>query len=73
LENLGDNMTINCAWESGKEIVTISATVSLGLYVLKQHTPWIDEDSFKAKKRQTAMVTGSEPNEWIFEQFKTCR
>jgi hypothetical protein len=43
-------MAINCAWESGEEIVKISATVSQSLYVLKQHTPWIDEESFKARK-----------------------
>ena len=44
LENLSDNEGINRAWENIKENIKTSAKESLGLYELKQHKPWFDEE-----------------------------
>jgi hypothetical protein len=44
LENLNDSEGINWAWENIKEIIKISAKESLGLYKLKQHEAWFDEE-----------------------------
>jgi hypothetical protein len=46
LENLRDDEDINRAWESMKGNIKTSASGSLGLYELKQHTctPWFDEE-----------------------------
>jgi len=43
LENLNDSEDLNRAWENIKENIT-SAKESLGLYDLKQHKPWFDEE-----------------------------
>jgi len=40
LENLNDDEDINSALENIKEIITISAKDSLGLYELKQQKSW---------------------------------
>jgi len=47
LENLGDAKDINRAWENIKENIKTSAKDSLGLYELKQHKPWFDEDCLR--------------------------
>jgi hypothetical protein len=47
LENLGDVKDINRAWENIKENIKTSAKDSLGLYELKQHKPWFDEDCLR--------------------------
>jgi hypothetical protein len=44
LENLNDSENINRAWENVKENIKISVKESLGLYELKQHKPWLDEE-----------------------------
>jgi len=44
LEKLSDNEDIGWAWENIKENNKISAKGSLGLYELKQHKPWFDEE-----------------------------
>ena len=44
LENLSDNKDINRAWENIKENIKTSAKESLGLYKVKQHKPWFDEE-----------------------------
>ena len=44
LENLNDSEDINRSWENIKENVKSSAKDSLGLYELKQHKPWFDEE-----------------------------
>ena len=48
-----DNEDINRYWENIKENIKISVKESLGLYELKQHKPWFDEeclDYFRSKK-----------------------
>jgi len=44
LGNLSDDVDINRAWENIKENIKTSAKESLGLYELKQHKPWLDEE-----------------------------
>ena len=44
LENLSDSEDISRAWENIKENIRISAKENLGLYELKQHKPWFDEE-----------------------------
>jgi len=44
LENLNDGEGINRAWENIKENTKTSAPESLGLYEMKQHKPWFDEE-----------------------------
>ena len=44
LENLSDRKDINRALENITENIKISAKESLGLYELKQHKPWFDEE-----------------------------
>jgi hypothetical protein len=44
LEKLSDCENINRAWENIKENIKTSAKESLGLYELKNHKPWFDEE-----------------------------
>jgi hypothetical protein len=44
LENLGEGKDVNKAWENIKENFKTSAKWSLGMYELKQHKPWFDEE-----------------------------
>ena len=44
LGDISDDEDINKAWENIKENIKTSAKESLGLYELKQHKPWFDEE-----------------------------
>jgi len=44
LENLNVDKDINRAWENILGNIKTSAKKSLGLYKLKQHKPWFDEE-----------------------------
>jgi benzoyl-CoA reductase/2-hydroxyglutaryl-CoA dehydratase subunit BcrC/BadD/HgdB len=44
LENLSDSEDVNRGWENVQENIKTSGKESLGLYELKQHTPWFDEE-----------------------------
>ena len=44
MKNLSDSEDINRAWENIKENIKTSVEESLGLYELKQHKPWFDEE-----------------------------
>ena len=58
MENLSYGEDINKAWENIKENFKTSANESLGMYELKQHKPWFDDeclgflDQRKQVKRQ---------------------
>jgi hypothetical protein len=54
LDHFCDSENINRAWENIKENIKISVTQSLGLYELKQHKPWLDEEclSFLDQRKQ---------------------
>jgi len=42
--SLSDSEDINKAWENIKENIETSAKESPGLYELKQHKPWFEEE-----------------------------
>jgi len=44
LVNLNDSNDINRAWENTKENIESPAKDSLGLFELKQHKSWFDEE-----------------------------
>jgi len=44
LDNLNDGEDIDRAWENIKENIKTSAKDSPGMYELKQHKPWFDEE-----------------------------
>jgi len=44
---ISDSEDINRAWENNKENITISNKQSLGLYELKQHQEWPDEECLR--------------------------
>jgi hypothetical protein len=44
LENLSDSEDIHNGLENIKENIKTSAKDSLGLFELKQHKPWFDEE-----------------------------
>jgi len=44
LETLNDSEDVNRAWENIKYNIKTSAKESLGLYELKQHQLWFDEE-----------------------------
>jgi len=44
LEKLNDSQDINRAWGNIKENIKISAKEGMGLYELKSHKPWFDEE-----------------------------
>jgi hypothetical protein len=47
LEDLDTEVEINSAWETIREITTISAKDSLGYFELKKHKPWFGEGGSK--------------------------
>jgi hypothetical protein len=64
LENLNDSKNINRAWENIQENIKTSAKNSLGLYELKQHKTWSDEEclGFLDQKKQAKMQRLQDPN-----------
>ena len=44
LENLSDREDLNTSWYNINEKIKTSAKDSLGLYELKQHKPWFEEE-----------------------------
>jgi len=63
-KNLSDCEGINRAWEN-KENIKTSAKEWLGLYKLKQHTPWFDEKClhFLDQRKQAKMQWLQDPNQ----------
>jgi hypothetical protein len=57
LEKFSDSQDIKRAWENIEENVKTAAEHSLGLYELKQHKPWFDEECsrFSDKRKQAKM------------------
>jgi hypothetical protein len=47
LENLSDSQDINRAWENIKENIRTLTKENIGLYELKQHKPWFDEECLR--------------------------
>jgi len=65
LENLFHSKDINRAWENSKESIKTSAKHSLGLYELKQHKPWFDEEcsQFLDQRKQAKVQWLNDPNQ----------
>jgi len=57
LENLSDSEDLNRACEKFEENIKISAKESLGLYELKHHRPWFDEEclGFLAQRKKAKL------------------
>jgi len=75
LENLNDSKHINRIGEYIKENIKNSATENLGLYELKQHTPWFDEESslFLDQRKQAKMQWLQHPNQCNVENLNNVR
>jgi len=65
LENLSDRKDINRAWENIEENIKTSAKKSLGLHELKQHKPWLDQESlgFLDQRKQFKMQCVQDPSQ----------
>ena len=65
MENLFHSKDINRAWENSKESIKTSAKHSLGLYELKQHKPWFDEEcsQFLDQRKQAKVQWLNDPNQ----------
>jgi hypothetical protein len=65
LTNLNDSEEIYRAGENIKENIKPSAKEKLGLYKLKQHKPWFDEECllFLDQRRKTKMQWLQDPNQ----------
>ena len=75
LENLSGGEDINRAWENIKESIKTSAKDSPGLYELKQHKPWLDEDclGFLDERKQAKMRWLQYPNQSNLDTLKNIR
>jgi hypothetical protein len=65
LETLSNSEDIKRALENIKENIKTSAKECLGLYELKQHTPWFDEEClhFLDQRKQAKMQWLQDPNQ----------
>jgi hypothetical protein len=52
LETFSDSKNTHRAWENIKENIKTSAKESLGLYELKQHKPWFDEECLRFRSKE---------------------
>jgi len=52
LENLNDSGDINREWENIKENIKTSVKESLGVYGLKKHKPWFDEEVYFFRSKE---------------------
>jgi hypothetical protein len=67
LVDLDGDEDINRAWENIKAHIKTSAKENIGLHVLKQHKPWLDEEclSFLGQRKQAKM-------QWIQLCIRVC-
>jgi len=64
LENLNNSKVINGVWENIQKNIKTSAKDSLGLYELKKHKTWFDEEClhFLDQRKQVKMQRLQDPN-----------
>ena len=64
-ENLNNGEDRNRVWENIKKNIKILGKESLGLYVLKQHKPWFDEEHVRClnQRKQTKIQWLQNPNQ----------
>ena len=75
MENLNCSENIYRAWENIKDNIRISARESLGLYELKWHKPWFDEQcsQFLDQRKQSKMLWLQDPNQSNVDSLKNVR
>jgi len=75
LENLSNDKDINRVWENIKENTKTSAKQSLGLYELKQHKPWFDEERsrFLDQTKRVKMQWLQDPNQSNVDNLNNVR
>ena len=75
LESLSDSENINRAWENIKQNIKTSTKQSLGLYKLKQHRPWFDEEclGFLGQRKQAKMQWLQDPNQSSVDNLNNVR
>jgi len=75
--NLSDSEDINTCrtWEKIKENIKTSAKESLGLYELKQHKPWFDEECvhFLDQRNHAKMQWLQYPNQSNVDNLSSVR
>ena len=75
MENLSNDKDINRVWENIKENTKTSAKQSLGLYELKQHKPWFDEERsrFLDQTKRVKMQWLQDPNQSNVDNLNNVR
>ena len=75
LKNLNDCEDINRVWENIRENIKTSSEDSLGLYELKQHKPWFDEEflRFLDRRKQAKMQWLHDPNQSNVDNLNNVR
>ena len=75
MENLSESKDINRTLENIKENIKISAKESLGLYKLKQHKLWFDDEClhFLDQRKHTIMQLLQDPNQSNVDNLKNAR
>ena len=72
---LNHSQDINKVWENIKENIKTSAKESLGLYELKQHKPWYDEEClrFLEQRKRAKMQWLQDPNQSNVDYINTVK
>ena len=75
MENLSNSEDINRAWENITENIKTSAKNSPGLYTLKQHKRWFDEEclGFLDQRKEAKMQSLQDSNQRKYELSKQCK
>jgi len=75
LEILNDNEDINRAWENFTENTKTTAEQSLGLYELKQHKPWLEEEclGFLDQRKHVKMQWLQDPKQSNVDSLNNVR
>ena len=75
LKNLSESEDINRAWKNIKENIKTSAKECLGLYTMKQNTPWFDEEClyFLDQRKQAKMQQSQDPKQSNIHNLNNAR
>ena len=75
LEKLRDSEDIKRVWQNIKQNIKTSAKDSLGLYELKQHKTWFDEEcsGFENQRKQDEIQWLQDPNQSNVDSFHNVR
>ena len=75
MENLNDSKNINRSWENVKDNIETSAKEGLGLFELKQHKLWFDDEClhFLDQRKQAKMQWLQDPNQSNVDDLNNVR